>query len=64
MNQATITFLILGLSTYLLGAYSLIGFSMETGKICAVVLLSYAGLTFLYSLFWGKKSKLKDFRKK
>lgn len=57
MIRAAISFFILALIAFLLGANGIAGLSMEIGKILVVVFLVLAGLSFLGSIFTGRKPK-------
>lgn len=55
MVRAAISFFILGIIAFIFGANGVAGLSMEIGKILVVVFLVLAALSFLGSLFTGRK---------
>lgn len=58
MVRAAIAFFVLALVAYLLGANGIAGISIEIGKILLVVFLVLAAISFLASLFSGRKRQL------
>jgi len=58
MIRAAIGFFVLALVAILLGANGIAGLSMEIGKILLVVFLALAVISFLASIFSGKKPRL------
>lgn len=59
MVQAAIGFFILALVAFALGAVGIAGLSMEIGRILLIVFLVLAAASFLASLFYGKKPRLR-----
>jgi uncharacterized membrane protein YtjA (UPF0391 family) len=57
MIRAAVGFFILALVAFVLGAYGIVGLSMEIGKILLVVFLVLAVISFLGSLLTGKTPK-------
>ncbi|AGH94589.1 DUF1328 domain-containing protein [Pseudobdellovibrio exovorus] len=57
MIRAAITFFIIAIVAFLLGANNIAGLSMEIGKILLIVFLILAGLSFLYGILTGKNPK-------
>jgi uncharacterized membrane protein YtjA (UPF0391 family) len=55
MIRAAITFFVLALVAFLLGANGIAGLSMEIGKILVTVFLLLAALSVIGSLITGKK---------
>ncbi len=55
MVRAAIAFFILGLVAILLGATGVAGISIEIGKTLLIVFLVLAVLSFIFSLFTGRK---------
>ena len=55
MIRAAISFFILALVAFLLGANGIAGLSMEIGKILVAVFLVLAALSFLGAMISGKK---------
>jgi len=55
MIQAAISFFIIGLLAYVLGAYGIAGVSIELGKIVFVIALIFAILSFIFGSFRGRK---------
>ena len=51
MLRAAITFFIIGLVAFALGAYNIAGLSMDIGKILLYVFIGLAVLSFLASFF-------------
>lgn len=58
MVRAAISFFILALVAYVLGANGIAGLSVEIGKTLLVVFLVLAVISFLAYLFTGKKNGL------
>lgn len=58
MVRAAISFFILALVAYVLGANGIAGLSVEIGKTLLVVFLVLAVISFLAHLFTGKKNGL------
>lgn len=58
MLRASISFFIIGIAAYILGAYHIAGLSIELGKILLFVFLVLSVLTFILNLFRGPKTKL------
>jgi len=57
MMRAAISFFILAIIAYVLGASGIAGISMEIGRILIVVFLVMAVISFLTSLITGRRSK-------
>jgi uncharacterized membrane protein YtjA (UPF0391 family) len=57
MIRAAISFFILALVAYVLGANGIAGLSVEIGKTLLVVFLALAVISFLVSLVTGKKTQ-------
>jgi uncharacterized membrane protein YtjA (UPF0391 family) len=55
--RAAISFFILALVAYVLGAYGLAGISVEIGKIFLLVFLALGVISFLIFLISGNKTK-------
>ncbi len=55
MLNAAITFFVIGLVAYLLGAGGIAGLSVSIGQTLLVVFLVLAVISFLFSLVSGKK---------
>jgi len=55
MLNAAITFFVIGLVAYLLGAGGIAGLSVSIGQTLLVVFLVLAIISFLFSLVSGKK---------
>ena len=53
MVRAAISFFIIGLVAFLLGAYNIAGLSMDIGKVLLFVFLVLAVLSFLGSMIAG-----------
>lgn len=58
MLRAAISFFIIGLVAVLLGAYNIGGLSIELGKTLLFVFLILAALSFLGSMFSGRKTAI------
>jgi uncharacterized membrane protein YtjA (UPF0391 family) len=58
MLNAAIIFFVLGIIAYLLGAGGIAGLSVSIGQTLLLVFLVLAVISFLYSLFAGKKPNL------
>ncbi len=56
MLRAAIAFFIIGLLAMFLGANGIAGLSVEVGKLLLYVFLALAVVSFLVSLFSGKRS--------
>jgi len=57
MMRAAISFFILAIIAYVLGASGIAGISMEIGRILIVVFLVMAVISFLTSLITGRRPK-------
>lgn len=57
MVQAALSFFVLALSAYVLGAYNIAGLSVDIGKALLIVFLILSGLSFLASLLTGRSPK-------
>lgn len=57
MIRAAISFFILALVAYLVGAYGLAGISVEIGKSFLMVFLALGLISFLIFLITGNKTK-------
>ncbi len=57
MIRAAISFFILAIIAYFLGAYGMAGLSMEIGKVLLVVFLVLAVVSFIASLVSGRKTR-------
>lgn len=55
MLNAAITFFVIGIVAYLLGAGGIAGLSVSIGQTLLVVFLVLAVISFLFSLVSGKK---------
>lgn len=58
MLRASIIFFAIALVAYILGATGLAGLSMEMGKIIIFVFLVLAAISFVGSLFTGRKGNI------
>ena len=58
MLNAAITFFVLGIVAYLVGAGGIAGISVQIGQTLLVVFLVLAVLSFLVSLITGRKPNL------
>jgi uncharacterized membrane protein YtjA (UPF0391 family) len=58
MLRAAIAFFVIGLIAILLGANNIAGVSLEVGKVLLLVFLVLAVISFLFSMFTGRKSKI------
>ena len=58
MIRAAISFFILALDAYVLGANGIAGLSMEIGRVLPLVFLILAVVSFVYSLISGRSTKL------
>jgi uncharacterized membrane protein YtjA (UPF0391 family) len=54
MLKASIVFFVLGLLAYFLGAYELLGVSVDIGKMLLVVFLIFSLISFIGSLATGR----------
>ncbi|MFN9069122.1 MAG: DUF1328 family protein [Bdellovibrionales bacterium] len=57
MIRAAISFFILAILAYFLGAYGVAGLSVEIGKVLLVVFLALAFVSFLASLVSGRRTR-------
>lgn len=57
MVRAAISFFILAIIAFILGAYGIAGLSMEIGKILLVVFLVLAVVSYLGGAMFGRKIK-------
>ena len=57
MLRAAISFFLIGLFAFVLGAYNIAGLSIELGKVLLGVFLVLAVVSFLANLVTGSKSK-------
>jgi uncharacterized membrane protein YtjA (UPF0391 family) len=57
MINAAVTFFIIGLVAYVLGANGVAGLSIEAGKLLLIVFCVLAVLSFLTNLVTGRRSK-------
>jgi uncharacterized membrane protein YtjA (UPF0391 family) len=57
MINAAVTFFIIGLVAYVLGANGIAGLSIEAGKLLLIVFCVLAVLSFLTNLVTGRRSK-------
>lgn len=57
MVRAAISFFIIAIIAFILGAYNIAGLSMDIGRILLMVFLVLAVLSFLYSVFTGRGPK-------
>jgi uncharacterized membrane protein YtjA (UPF0391 family) len=57
MIRAAISFFVLALVAYVLGAYGIAGLSIDIGKILLIIFLAMALITFIASLVSDKKSR-------
>lgn len=57
MIRAAITFFIIALVAFILGANNIAGLSMEIGKILLIVFLILAALSFVYGMITGRNPK-------
>lgn len=58
MLRASISFFVIGILAYVLGAYNIAGLSIDIGKIMLIIFLVLAVLSFLLTLITGKKSNI------
>lgn len=58
MIRASLTFLVLALIAFLLGASGIAAVSVEISKILLIVFLALAVVSYLFSLISGKKTNL------
>lgn len=58
MLRASITFFVLGIVAYLVGAGGVAGLSVEIGKTLLLVFLALAVISFLFSIVTGKRSNV------
>jgi uncharacterized membrane protein YtjA (UPF0391 family) len=58
MIRAAISFFVLAIVAYLVGATGVAGVSLEIGKILLTVFLVLAVISFLAALLMGKKTRL------
>lgn len=58
MLRVSISFFVIGLLAYILGAYNIAGLSIDIGKIILIVFVILAILSFLMTLITGKKTNL------
>jgi len=56
MIQAAITFFILAIVAFVFGANGIAGVSLEIGKTFLMVFLALAVITFLVSIFTGRRA--------
>ena len=54
MIRAAISFFIIAVISYILGAYGIAGVSVEIGKVLLFVFLVLSAISFLYSVISGK----------
>lgn len=59
MIRAALSFFVLALIAFVLGAYGIAGLSMEIGKILLVVFLVFAVISFLGAVITGRKFNAK-----
>ena len=57
MISAAITFFMIALVAYLLGANSIAGVSIEVGKILLIVFLALSVISFLVAMVTGKNKR-------
>ena len=57
MIRAAISFFIIAIVAFLLGANNIAGLSLEIGKILLIVFLVLAVLSFLFAVITGKNPK-------
>jgi uncharacterized membrane protein YtjA (UPF0391 family) len=57
MLQAAVTFFILAIIAFVLGAYGIAGISMDIGRILLFVFIALALISFLGNFFAGNKFK-------
>ena len=57
MIRAAISFFVLALVAYVLGAYGIAGLSVDIGKILLIIFLAMAFITFIASLVSEKKTR-------
>jgi|LakMenEpi03Aug12_release.lakeMendotaPanAssembly.Ray.scaffolds.fasta_scaffold6643860_1 uncharacterized membrane protein YtjA (UPF0391 family) len=57
MIRAAISFFVLALVAYVLGAYGIAGLSVDIGKILLIIFLAMAFIAFIASLVSGKKTR-------
>jgi uncharacterized membrane protein YtjA (UPF0391 family) len=57
MLRASVTFFVIGLLAFVIGAYNLAGISIEIGKILLAVFLLLALITFVLNFILGKTNK-------
>jgi uncharacterized membrane protein YtjA (UPF0391 family) len=57
MVRASIAFFIIGLISYVLGANSIAGVSVELGKVLLLVFIGLAVLSFVFSLITGSRNE-------
>ncbi|HLE11486.1 MAG: DUF1328 domain-containing protein [Bdellovibrionales bacterium RIFOXYD12_FULL_39_22] len=57
MLYASVTFFLIGLFAYILGAYNIAGLSLDIGKIAFFIFIALSILSFFINLITGKKSK-------
>jgi uncharacterized membrane protein YtjA (UPF0391 family) len=57
MLNAAITFFVIGLAAYLLGANGIAGLSMEAGKLLLMVFVVLAVASFVGNILVGRRSK-------
>jgi uncharacterized membrane protein YtjA (UPF0391 family) len=57
MIRAAISFFVLAIVAYVLGAFGIAGLSIEIGKILLIIFLAMALITFIASLVTDKKSR-------
>ncbi len=57
MVRTAISFFVLALVAFILGAYGIAGLSMEIGKILIIVFLALSIISFVGAMFTGKRIK-------